>query len=80
MRVMALLGFIFHMRRGYGYPTLTLFRRLVYLIKGHKLTSALGGHTTGYRRRQSGLAVVNVTYGTNVYMGLGTRKFCLGHN
>jgi hypothetical protein len=37
------------MRRGYGYTTLTLLGRLVYLIKGHKLTSALGGHTTGYR-------------------------------
>ena len=58
-----------------------LFRRLVDLIKLNSTTStSLLSEHLGDRRRQRGLAVVDVSHRSDVEMGLGTNEFLFCHD
>jgi hypothetical protein len=70
---------ILNMRRRYGDTTLFLFRGFVYLVKRNIISHALHPHVLGYRRRQGGLAMIYMTYGTHIYMRLGPLKLFLPH-
>ena len=81
MRIMSLIGLILNVRGGNGNTTLSLFGSLVdvleiyLLIAGYSLSQNLSDGSG-----QSGLAMVNVTNGTNVNMGFGTFKFLFCHS
>ena len=79
MGVVALAGLILHVRGGDGDAARLLFRRLVDLVIGGELGAALLGQHLGDRRRQRGLAVIDVTDGPDVAMRLRTLEFFLSH-
>ena len=58
---------------------LSLFGSLIDHVVGFELSLALQGQVLGDRSGGSGLAVVNVADGADVYVGLGTLKFSLSH-
>src|SRR3984893_1393787 len=80
VRVVAVLRFIFHVRNGNGDPPLALFRRVINGIKRPELHFGivLRQHL-GDGRRQSGLAVIDVTNGPNVHVRLIAFEFLLRH-
>jgi hypothetical protein len=66
-------------RRGNGDAALFFLGRLVDLIKGNELRAALQPIVLGDRRCQGRLAMIDVTNGPNIDMGLLSLKFCLRH-
>ena len=78
--VMALLGLVFDMGGRDRDAARLLFRRLVDLIIGGEGRAARLGQNLGDRGRQRRLAVVDMPDRANVAMGLGARKFFLGHS
>jgi hypothetical protein len=73
------VGLILHVSGVDGDAALALLGSLVdagvILILGLALQSQILGDGGG----QGGLAVVDMTDGADVYMGLGTLEFCLSH-
>ena len=78
MRVMALVGLIFHMRGRNGDAARLLFRRLVDLVIGRVRRLAGLCQNLGDRRRQRRLAVIDVTDRPDVAMRLGAVEFLFG--
>ena len=62
-----------------GDAALSLLGSLIDHIVSLVLSLALHSQSLGDGGSQSGLAVVNVTNGTDVYMGLRSFEFCLCH-
>jgi hypothetical protein len=58
---------------------LALLRCLVDLIEGRELSQTLVGLTLRDRRRQRRLAVIYVSDGPHVHMGLRPLELLLGH-
>src|SRR5690606_21625260 len=56
------------------------FARLRHFVIRHELRPALVGRHLRQRRRQRRLAVVDVTDGAHVHVGLGTVDFPFGHD
>ena len=79
MRIMALLRLVFDMRRRNRDAARLLLRRLVDLIIGRERRPAGLRQNLGDRRRQRGLAVVDVTNRPDVAMRLRPCEFFLGH-
>jgi hypothetical protein len=79
MRVVALVGGVFHVRGGDGDAARLLFRGTVDLVVRPELSAVLLGHHLRQRRRQRRLAMVNVTNGANVHVRLVAFEFFLGH-
>ena len=77
--IVALVALVFHVRGGDGDTTGALFGGTVNLVVGLELTTVLFGHHLGQRGRQCGLAMVNVTNRTYVYVRFRSFKFFLGH-
>src|SRR6186713_3247613 len=80
VRVVAIRRLVFHVRRGDGNPTRTLFRCLVDLIVGHVLRSARAREHLRDRCRQRRLAVIHVTDRTHVHVRLIAIEFLPGHS
>ena len=62
-----------------GDTTLALFRSLIDGAVIGVVSTALHGEELGDRGGQGGLTMVDMTDGTNVYVGLGTLEFLLSH-
>ena len=62
-----------------GDTTLALFRSLIDGAVIGVVSTALEGEELGDRSGQGGLTMVDMTDGTNVYVGLGTLEFLLSH-
>ena len=77
--VVTLLGLVLDVGDGDGDAALALLGSLVDLVEGLELGQALEGQDLGDGSRRRGLAVVDVTDGTDVYMGLRTIELLLGH-
>ena len=74
-------GLVLDVGDGDGNTTLALLGSLVDVLEGGEVGLAALGlrENLGDSGSQRGLAVVNVTDGTNVHVGLGTNKLFLGH-
>ena len=79
VRVVALLGLVFDVRRRDRDAARLLFRRLVDLVVGGVGRAARLGQNLGDRRRQRRLAMVDVTDRADVAMRLVAIEFFLGH-
>ena len=79
MGIVTLLGLILHVSGVDGDAALLLLGGLVDGVIGLELGLALQGQPLGDGSGQSGLAVVDVTDGADVNMGLGSFKFLLSH-
>ena len=77
--VVALVGFVFDVGGGDGDATFLFFRSLVDFVVGDKLAFALQTGNLGDGGGQRGLAVVDVTDGADVHMGLRAGVFFLAH-
>ena len=79
--VVTLPGLVLDVSDGDGDAALTLLGSLVDVLEGGVASlAALGlGENLGDGRGQRGLAVVDVTNGTDVYVRLGTIELLLGH-
>jgi hypothetical protein len=76
---MAFVRLILDVRRRNGDAARLLFRRLVDLIIGGESGAAGLCQNLGDGGRQRGLAVVDVTDGPDIAMGLGPLEFLFGH-
>ena len=79
VRVVALVRLVLDVRGVDGDSARLLFRSLVDLVVAHRGGLALLGQDHGDGSGQSGLAVVNVADGANVYVRLGAFKLSLRH-
>ena len=77
--VVTLVGLVLNVSGVDGYSTGLLFGGLVDLVIAHSLGLALLGKSDGDSGGKGGLAVVNVTDGTDVDVGLGSFKLLLCH-
>ena len=77
--VVAGLGLVLDVGDGDGDAALALLGRVVDGVEGAVLGIALEGQVLGDGRRQAGLAMVDVTDGADVDVGLGTLELLLGH-
>ena len=78
--IVSLLGLILNVCGGNGNTTLSLFGSLVDVLEIYLLIAGYSlGQNLGDGSGQSGLAMVNVTNGTNVTMGLVSFKFSFSH-
>ena len=79
--VVTLVGLVLHVRDVDGDTALTLFRRVVDLVERFRLVQIgkLVVQDLGDSRGQCGLAVVNVTNGPDVDVGLGPLELRLRH-
>jgi hypothetical protein len=75
-----LVGLVLDVRGGNGDAALALFRGVVDLVVGLRLTTELLRLVHRDRRRQRGLAVVDVTDGADVDVRLLAFEFCFGHD
>src|SRR6185369_374114 len=75
VRVVTLFRLILDVSGSDGDAALSLLRRLVDLVKGHRLGQALLGLDGCYSSRQSGLTVIDVTDRSNVHVWLGALEF-----
>src|SRR5690554_1865666 len=81
VRIVALCRIILHVRGRDGDTTLALFRSVIDLVKGTRLTVTPHFCTNaGQRRCQRRLTMVNVTDSAYVYVYLVTFKLTLRHN
>ena len=79
MGVVPLVGLVLHMRGRDGDAARLLFRRLVDLVIGGELGTALLGQHLGDRGRQRRLAVIDVTDRPDIAMRLRPLEFFLSH-
>jgi hypothetical protein len=79
--VVPLLGLILHVRDRDRNAPLLLFRSLIDRVESRHLVQVrkLVVQYLGDRRRQGGLAVVNVTNGSNIDVRLGPLELRLRH-
>ena len=79
--VVALPGLVLDVGNVNGDAALTLLGSLVNVLEGSEVSLAALGlrEDLGNGRGRGGLAVVDVTNGTNVYVGLRTIELLLGH-
>ena len=75
----AVEGLVLNVRGVDGDTTLALFRSLIDGAVIGVVSTALHGEELGDRGGQGGLTMVDMTDGTNVYVGLGTLEFLLSH-
>ena len=80
MGIVAVLGFIFDMRRRNRDAARLFFRRLVDLVIGRERRAARLRQNLGDRRRQRRLAMIHMTNRADVAMRLVPFKFCFAHN
>ena len=80
MRVMPLLGLVFHVRRVDRDPARLLFRRLIDLVVTLRFATKFLRQHHRHRRRQRRLAMIHVTNRPNVHMRLRPLKFALCHD
>ena len=74
------VGLILHVSGVDGDAALSLLGGLVDAGIILELSLALESQELGDSSGQGGLAMVNVTNGANVYVGLGSFKLLLGHD
>ena len=79
MRVVALVGFVFHVSGGNGDAALFFFGGFVDFVIGNEAALALQAGDLGDGGGQGGLAVVDVADGADVYMGLLAFIFSFAH-
>ena len=79
VRIVALVGLVLDVCGVDGYSTGLLFGRLVDFVVAHRGSVSLLAQRHGDGGGQGGLAMVYVTYGADVDMGLSAFKFCLCH-
>ena len=85
MRVVTLVGLVLNVCNGDRDTALTLFRGLVDVLEcsevcmGGAVRTIILRQGLGNSGSKSGLAMVNMTDGTNVYMRLGTLELFLCH-
>ena len=79
VRIVARVRLIFNVSCVYCDASRFLFGGLVDLVITHNFGFALHSHNHGDSRSQSGLAVVNVTYGTDIDVGLASVKLLFCH-
>ncbi len=72
-------GLVLDVGDGDGDATLSLLGRVIDRIEGAVLRVALEGQVLGDGRRQAGLAMVDVTDGADVDVGLVALELLLGH-
>ena len=77
--VVAVVGLVLDVGDGDGDAALALLGRVVDGVEGAVLGLALEGQVLGDGRRQAGLAVVDVTDGADVDVGLVALELLLGH-
>ena len=77
--VVTLVGLVLNVSGVDCDATLSLFRSLIDHIVSFVLSLTLQSQSLGDSSSQSGLTMVNVTDGANVYMGFGSFKFSLCH-
>src|SRR3569833_37278 len=77
--VVAVGRFVFDVRGRDSDAARTFFRRRVDLVVGLDFTTKLFRQLFGQRRRQGGLAMVDVTDRSHVHVRLLTLEFSLGH-
>ena len=77
--VVAGIGLVLDVGDGDGDAALALLGRVVDALEGAVLRLALEGQVLGDGRRQAGLAMVDVTDGADVDVGLGALELLLGH-
>src|SRR5581483_980120 len=77
--VVAVLGLVLDVCGRNGDAARLLFRRLVDLVVRRERCTAGFGQDLGDRRRQRGLAMVDVTDGADVAVRFITFKLCFGH-
>src|SRR3569833_2239976 len=77
--VVAVGRFVFDVRGRDSDAARTFFRRRVDLVVGLEFTTKLFRQHFGQRRRQGGLAMVDVTDRSHVHVRLLTLEFSLGH-
>ena len=80
MSVVAIFGFIFNVSSVDCDTTCFFFWSLIDHVIGHKFGIALHSQGLGDRGSKGGFAMVNVTNGPNVNMGLVSFKFCFCHS
>jgi hypothetical protein len=73
------ISFVLDMGRGNRDTALALLRSVVDLIKGFDVTAMLGRQDSGQSCSQSGLAMVDVTDGTDVNVRLAAFEFFFRH-
>jgi len=80
VRVVPVRRFIFHVRNGNGDAALALFRSVINRIECAELhLRVVLAQYFRDRRRQRGLAMINVTDGPNIHVRLTALEFLLGH-
>jgi hypothetical protein len=77
--VVAGFGFVFYVRGVNGNTACFFFRRTVDLVVAFSFATELLGQNGGNRSSQSGLTMVNVTNGANVYVRFCPLKLFLSH-
>ena len=77
--IVTLVGLILNVSGIDGDTSFSLLRSLIDHIVSLILSLTLHSESLGDSCGKSGLAVVNVADSTNVYVGLGSFKFCLSH-
>ena len=77
--VVAVLGLVLHVRDGDRDAALALLRGLVDLVERGEVGQALLGLALGDRRRERGLAVVDVADRPDVHVGLVALELLLTH-
>src|SRR5690625_5138877 len=80
MGIVTLIGFIFHVGTGNRNTTLFLFRSIVNLRKIARYTAIILSHYRSNSRCCGCLAVIHVTYRTDIHMRLGTLKCLFCHD
>src|SRR5207237_10367484 len=81
VREVTVARLVLHVRGRDGDAARLLLGRIVDLVERHEgVVAADGlGQRLGDRRGQRGLAMVDVTDGADVHVGLGARVLLLGH-
>ena len=79
MRVVPGVGLVLDVGDGDGDAPLPLLGRVVDGVEGAVLRLALEGQVLGDGRRERRLAMVDVTDGADVDVGLGALELLLGH-
>src|SRR5699024_4321898 len=77
--IVTALGLILNVSGVDGNTTLSLFGSLIDISIINEISAAAQVQNLGDSSSQGGFTMVNVTNGTNVYVGLASFKLCLCH-
>ncbi len=80
MGIVTVCSLIFDVSSSDGDTALTLFGSVIDLIEGLVLARTASSHNLGNSGSQRGLAVVDVTDGADINMGLCSFKFFFCHD